>query len=139
MNLKTTFILAAAFLGLILLAGIAINNALLLVHRAGRLRRHRRLDAAGAVRRAATERLRPILLTTVTSIAGLVPLAISSDAAGASTWRALALSAIAGLTASAAFTLLVIPCLFTLLSRRPRLFRRMPRVPELVPKGDPVR
>ena len=106
-----------AYVGLILLAGIAINNALLLVHRAGRLL-HRTGNGAEAARRAARERLRPILLTTATSVAGLVPLLWQGDAQAAATWRSLALSATAGLLASAGFTLLVIPCLFTLLTRR---------------------
>ena len=106
-----------AYVGLILLAGIAINNALLLVHRAGRL--HRRLgDAGRAARRAAAERVRPIVLTTLTSVAGLIPLLASGTDAMSATWRALALSATAGLAASSAFTLFVIPCLFTMLARR---------------------
>ncbi len=106
-----------AYVGLILLAGIAINNALLLVHRAGRL--HRRLgDAGRAARRAAVERVRPIVLTTLTSVAGLIPLLASGTDAMSATWRALALSATAGLAASSAFTLFVIPCLFTMLARR---------------------
>lgn len=123
-----------AYVGLILLAGIAINNALLLVHRAGRL--HRRLgDATGAARRAAVERARPILLTTATSVAGLVPLIWQGQEAMSGTWRSLALSATAGLIASAAFTLFVIPCLFALLARR------RPHGPAAVPslrllKGD---
>jgi HAE1 family hydrophobic/amphiphilic exporter-1 len=105
-----------AYVGLILLAGIAINNALLLVHRAGRL--HRRLgDARAAAHRAAVERVRPILLTTATSVAGLLPLLRQGEEALSGTWRSLALSATAGLLASAAFTLFVIPCLFTLLAR----------------------
>jgi hydrophobic/amphiphilic exporter-1 (mainly G- bacteria), HAE1 family len=123
-----------AYVGLILLAGIAINNALLLVHRAGRL--HRRLGDAGlASRRAARERLRPILLTTLTSVAGLVPLMHQGTEAMAGTWRSLALAATAGLLASAAFTLLVIPCLFTLLARGPRRGSRAWN-PIPIPRGE---
>jgi len=104
-----------AYIGLILLAGIAINNALLLVHRAGRLRRLHG-DAREAVRRAAVERVRPILLTTATSVVGLLPL-IASGGQGSATWRSLALSASAGLLASSVFTLIAIPCLFVMLAR----------------------
>ena len=64
------------------------------------------------------ERAAPIVLTTATSVAGLLPLIFDGGAATSGTWRSLALSATAGLTASAAFTLLVIPCLFVLLARR---------------------
>jgi multidrug efflux pump subunit AcrB len=121
-----------AYVGLILLAGIAINNALLLVHRAGRL--HRRLgDPARAARLAAVERVRPILLTTFTSIAGLVPLLWTGTEAMSATWRSLALSATAGLAASSAFTLFVIPCLFTLLARRGSPRRPVPSDPKGVP------
>lgn len=106
-----------AYVGLILLAGIAVNNALLLVHRAGRLLRNTG-DPVESARRAAVERAAPIVLTTATSVAGLVPLIFDGGAATSGTWRSLALSATAGLTASAAFTLLVVPCLFVLLARR---------------------
>lgn len=108
-----------AYVGLILLAGIAINNALLLVHRAGRLL-HRTGDRFEAARRATLERARPILLTTATSAAGLLPLAWSGATAGVTTWRAFALAAIAGLVASSLFTLYVVPCFFTRLTREPR-------------------
>ncbi len=105
-----------AYIGLILLAGIAINNALLLVHRAGALHRSGR-NAIGAAARAARERARPILLTTATSLAGLAPLAFGNDPTSAASWRTLALSASAGLLASAICTLGVIPALFSLFVR----------------------
>jgi multidrug efflux pump subunit AcrB len=123
-----------AYVGLILLAGIAVNNALLLVHRAGRLRQ-RTGDARRAARRAAVERARPVLLTTATSVAGLVPLVWDGGGTGPATWRAFALAAIAGLGASAAFTLLVVPALFTILARP---VRRPTAVPGAPPKGVPA-
>lgn len=104
-----------AYVGLVLLTGIAINNALLFVHRAGRLRA-RGLPPMDAARRAVRERARPILLTTATSVAGLVPLSVAAEAGAGDAWRALALSASAGLVASAVATLWVVPPLFTLLS-----------------------
>jgi HAE1 family hydrophobic/amphiphilic exporter-1 len=104
-----------AYVGLILLAGIAINNALLFVHRAGVVRRRLR-DARAAARRAALERVRPILMTTATSVAGLVPLAWSVDSNAVAGWRSLALAGTGGLLASALFTLTVIPALFVLLT-----------------------
>ncbi len=107
-----------AYVGLILLAGIAINNALLLVHRAGRIRRLHG-DPVEAARRAAVERIRPILLTTATSVVGLLPLIVAGGQ-GSATWRSLALSASAGLLASAVFTLLAVPCLFVMLARTGR-------------------
>lgn len=107
----------AAYVGLILLAGIAINSALLLVHRAGSLLR-RGLSSAAAIRRAALERCRPIVMTTATSLAGLLPLAWAGDAGAADTWRGLALAACSGLTAAALATLAVVPALFLILAPR---------------------
>jgi HAE1 family hydrophobic/amphiphilic exporter-1 len=101
-----------AYVGLILLAGVAINSALLFVHRAGALLR-RSGNAAVAARRAALERRRPILMTTATSVAGLLPLALG-DPSAASGWRALSLSASAGLIGSAGITLCVLPALFAI-------------------------
>ncbi len=75
-------------------------------------------DAVLAARRAAVERMRPILLTTVTSVAGLLPLAIAGDSTSSESWRTLALSATGGLIASAVFTLLLIPVLFTVFARQ---------------------
>jgi multidrug efflux pump subunit AcrB len=100
----------AAYVGLILLTGIAVNSSLLLVHRAGSLLR-RGLERTAAVRRAALERCRPIAMTTTTSVAGLLPLALSSDAGTADTWRGLALAACSGLAAAALATLVVVPAL----------------------------
>jgi multidrug efflux pump subunit AcrB len=108
-----------AYIGLILLAGIAINNALLLVHRAGALLR-RGCPPFIAARRASSERLRPILMATATSVAGLLPLALAGEGGAADEWRALALAAAAGLSASAFFTLFLIPTLFVLLTRPQR-------------------
>jgi HAE1 family hydrophobic/amphiphilic exporter-1 len=114
-----------AYIGLILLAGIAINNALLLVHRAGALHRKTRRVMESA-RRAAVERFRPILLTTVTSVAGLAPLIWGVDPEGAASWRTLAIAATAGLLTSAVCTLLVVPPLFSLFVGRGRTPAALP-------------
>jgi HAE1 family hydrophobic/amphiphilic exporter-1 len=124
-----------AYVGLILLAGIAVNNALLLVHRAGRVLRNTG-DPLEAARRAAVERAAPIVLTTATSVVGLLPLVFDGGAATSGTWRSLALSATAGLSASAVFTLLVIPCLFVLLARRKRPPRLAAPALPIALKGD---
>ena len=112
-----------AYIGLILLAGIAINNALLLVHRAGALLRKSR-NRLYAARRSARERMRPILMTTVTSLAGLLPLAWGAPENSGS-WRSLALSGSAGLVASAVFTLWIVPVLFSVLARGASRERRI--------------
>ena len=106
-----------AFIGLILLAGVAINNSLLLVHRAATLARRTGL-VRQAARRAASERWRPILMTTATSVAGLLPLAVGGDPSTGLEWRAMAWSATAGLVGSAAVTLWIVPAMFAVLGGR---------------------
>ncbi|MFN8546433.1 MAG: efflux RND transporter permease subunit [Candidatus Eisenbacteria bacterium] len=107
-----------AYVGLILLAGIAVNNSLLWVHRAGDLYR-RTGNARHAALRASSERWVPILMTTLTGVAGLLPLAIGVDPGTSGDWRTLALSTTAGLTTSSLVTLTVVPALF-LLFLKPR-------------------
>jgi len=125
----------AAYVGLILLTGIAINSALLLVHRAGSLLR-RGLERRTAMRRAALERCRPIVLTTVVHVAGLAPLAVAANEGSADTWRGLALAACSGLGVAAIATLAVVPALFVVLAPRHtrRTADRATRV--LEPKGS---
>ncbi len=99
-------------LGLIVLAGIAVNDAILLVDAARRLHGSG-LQLKAALARAASERLRPIVMTTATTVLALAPLAITVGEAAA--LRApLALTLIGGLLASTVGSLLVVPCLYLL-------------------------
>jgi HAE1 family hydrophobic/amphiphilic exporter-1 len=99
-----------SFLGLILLAGIVVNNAIVLVHR---IEDHLRDGVAmnAAIRRAGEERYRPILMTTLTTLAGMIPLAFLGGE-GAGLRRALALAVIGGMTTSTFASLLVVPILY---------------------------
>ncbi len=105
-----------SLLGVIALVGIVVNNAIVLLDVVDR-----RLEAGDtvndAVARAVRDRLRPILLTTGTTVAGLVPLALSES----SLWPPLATAMISGLLASTLLTLLVVPALarLTLAPHRP--------------------
>jgi HAE1 family hydrophobic/amphiphilic exporter-1 len=99
-----------SFLGLILLAGIVVNNAIVLVHRVEDHRRAgRELDAA--LRLAGAERYRPILMTTLATIAGMVPLALLGGE-GVELRRALALAVIGGMTTAVFASLLLVPVLY---------------------------
>jgi HAE1 family hydrophobic/amphiphilic exporter-1 len=108
-----------SMLGLIVLAGVAVNDAILLADGA------RRLVAEGlerrlALARAASLRLRPIIMTTATTILALAPLALGGGEA-AELRKPLALTVIGGLTASTIASLTLIPCLYLVLDRlRPR-------------------
>ncbi len=104
-----------AVLGLIVLAGVAVNDSILLVD-AARALQAAGLDRRTALARAAAVRLRPILMTTATTVLALVPLAFGGGAAAA--LRApLAQVVIGGVTASLVASLVVIPCLYELLDR----------------------
>ena len=104
-----------AMLGLIVLAGVAVNDAILLVETA------RREMASGLARepalaRAASIRLRPILMTSLTTILALAPLAFGSGDA-ARLRSPLALTIIGGIVASTLGSLLVVPCVYSVLDR----------------------
>ncbi|MCC4270693.1 efflux RND transporter permease subunit [Marinobacter nauticus] len=103
-----------SLLGVIALVGIVVNNAIVLLDVMDReLERGRAI--ADAVRTAVERRTRPILLTTATTMAGLLPLAFSSS----TLWPPMAWAIISGLLASTVLTLLVIPSVCTKLIKLP--------------------
>ena len=99
-------------IGAIVLAGVVVNNAIVLVDTVNR-RRAEGLDRASAIRLAGSLRLRPILITTATTVLGLGPLAVGLGA-GAEVQSPLAITVIGGLLSSTALTLLVVPVLYAL-------------------------
>ena len=103
------------FLGMIMLAGIVVNNAIVLVDYVNRLKR-RGLGREEAVITAGTVRLRPILMTTATTVLGLLPMAIGLGD-GAEIRTPMAISVITGLIASTVLTLLIIPTIYALVDR----------------------
>ena len=103
-----------SLLGVIVLVGIVVNNAIVLIDVVDqRLASGMNIDAA--VSEAVLRRTRPILLTTATTIAGLLPLALSSS----TLWPPMAWATISGLLASTVLTLLVVPAVCRL-ALRPR-------------------
>ncbi|WP_158069806.1 efflux RND transporter permease subunit, partial [Moorena bouillonii] len=109
-------------LGLIVLAGVAVNDAILLVGTARRLMGEG-LERNAALARAAALRLRPILMTTATTALALIPLAVGASES-ARLRSPLALTIIGGIVASTLGCLLVIPCIYSVLDRVGRLGRR---------------
>ena len=101
------------FLGLIVLSGIAVNDAILMVQTARQLMAEG-LERTKALAEAAAIRLRPILMTTATTVLALLPLAIGVGEA-AQLRAPLALTIIGGIITSTLFSLFVIPCLYLLL------------------------
>ncbi len=102
-------------IGVVLLAGIVVNNAILLVDTTNRLRRQGR-PKLDALRRAGRSRLRPILMTTATTVLGLLPMAIGLGE-GSELRSPMALVVIGGLLSSTVLTLVVIPVVYRLLDR----------------------
>ncbi len=98
-------------LGIIGLAGIVINNAIVIVDRIGVEIGEYGLDPRRAIVGAVQRRLRPILLTTVTTVVGLVPLWIG----GGPLWEPMAVAIIFGLLFAAVLTLVVVPILYSVL------------------------
>jgi len=101
------------FLGIISLAGIVINNAIVLIDRIEIEIGENGLEPAKAVIEAAQRRLRPILLTTGTTVGGLLPLWLG----GGAMWEAMAVTIIFGLLFATALTLGVVPILYSLFYR----------------------
>jgi HAE1 family hydrophobic/amphiphilic exporter-1 len=99
-------------IGCIMLGGIVVNNAILLVDQAGRLRREG-LDTANAIAEAGRRRLRPVLMTTFTTILALLPLALGIGE-GADAQAPMARVVVGGLASSTLITLALIPVVYSL-------------------------
>jgi len=104
-----------SYIGCIMLGGIVVNNAILLVDQASHLRAAG-ASARDAVAEAGRRRLRPILMTTLTTVLALVPLAIGIGE-GADAQAPLARTVVGGLCASTLITLVLIPAMYTLFHR----------------------
>lgn len=101
------------FLGVISLAGVVVNNAIVLIDRIGAEREEVGLEPRRAIIMAAQRRLRPILLTTATTIGGLIPLYLG----GGPMWESMAVAIIFGLAFATLLTLGFIPVLYAIFFR----------------------
>ncbi len=106
-----------ALIGAVMLAGIVVNNAIVLIDAVNRLRREEGLARHDALVAAGTRRLRPILMTSATTIFGLAPMALGLGE-GAELRAPLAITVIGGLAVATLLTLIVIPVVYSLLDRR---------------------
>jgi len=100
-----------SMLGFVILAGIVVNNAILIVHQANNLTST--LERRAALATAARTRLRPIMMSVTTTVFGMLPLAIGHGA-GAELYQGLAAVVVGGLLVSTVFTLFVVPALISL-------------------------
>ncbi len=107
-----------AYIGVIMMGGIVVNNAILLVDHINHLRRVDGIQFRQAIVQGTLERVRPILMTSTTTIVGLLPLVLFSEYADANIWNALAYALIGGLASSTFFVLTVTPALYMLVERK---------------------
>jgi len=107
---------AIALIGLIMLAGIVVNNAIVLIDAINQAR-ERGIARLDAIIEAGRTRLRPILITAVSTILGLTPMAIGMGE-GAEIRRPMAVTVIGGILVATALTLIVIPVLYAVLDRK---------------------
>lgn len=116
-----------ALIGAITLAGIVVNNAIVLLDYTQQLRR-RGMDRTAAILQAGAARLRPILMTTTTTVLGLLPLALGLGE-GSEINKPLAITVIGGLSVSTLLTLVVVPVVYTIFEDlSERLVRRRRRI-----------
>jgi HAE1 family hydrophobic/amphiphilic exporter-1 len=110
------------YIGAIMLVGIAVNNGIVMVDYTNQLRQHGRTILAATLEGAVT-RLRPVLITTLTTVLALIPMALGIGE-GAEVWAPLGLVVVGGLFVSTLFTLFFVPTLYSLIeAHRPGLTR----------------
>ncbi|TAG91644.1 MAG: AcrB/AcrD/AcrF family protein [Oscillatoriales cyanobacterium] len=109
-----TAIGATVMIGAILLVGIVVNNGIIMVELANQIREDEKVDRTTAIIRAAPQRLRPILMTTITTVLGLFPLALGIGE-GSEFLQPLGVVVFSGLSLATLLTLFIIPCFYILL------------------------
>jgi len=128
--LTGTTLSITSFMGVIMLLGIVVSNGVLLVDYTNVLRR-RGIELHEAVVKASRTRLRPILMTSLATVAGLTPMALGLGTGG-ETNAPLARAVIGGLIVSTTLTLFLVPTLYTMLEER------FPRKEESLPETLPA-
>jgi HAE1 family hydrophobic/amphiphilic exporter-1 len=121
------------FLGVIMLAGIVVNNAIILVDYANQLRRNEGYSLREALVTAGTRRLRPVLMTTTTTVLGLLPMAMGIGE-GSELQAPMARVVIGGLISSTLITLVLIPAIYYLVERSAERREREQTVPVGLPQ-----
>ncbi len=106
-----------SLIGVLMLAGIVVNNGIVLVDFANQTLCKKKNSLEEAMVEAATTRLRPILMTSITTILAMTPLALGIGE-GAESWAPMAVTVIFGLAAATILTLIVEPCIYVVMGKR---------------------
>ncbi|HUF62927.1 MAG TPA: efflux RND transporter permease subunit [Verrucomicrobiales bacterium] len=101
-------------LGFVILAGVVVNNAILIVHQTLNFMRHQNLDPHESIVESVRSRVRPILMSTLTSVGGMAPLVLMPGA-GSELYRGLGAVVVGGLSVSAVFTVFLVPVVLSVL------------------------
>ncbi|NEO28867.1 MAG: efflux RND transporter permease subunit [Symploca sp. SIO3C6] len=109
-----TAIGATVLVGAVLLVGIVVNNAIIMVELANQIYQQEKVDRTTAILKAAPRRLRPILMTTITTVLGLFPLSLGIGE-GSEFLQPLGVVVFSGLSLATLLTLFIIPCFYVLL------------------------
>ncbi|RDV27402.1 AcrB/AcrD/AcrF family protein [Alteromonas aestuariivivens] len=124
-----THVSVVVFIGLIMLSGIVVNNAIVLVDRINQLR-HQGMDKHSAIIDAGKSRLRPIVMTSLTTILGLLPMAVGIGN-GAEVRTPMAITVIFGLLFASLLTLVLLPVLYSLFDRK-----HFEKETAIIPQGE---
>ena len=106
-----------AYIGVIMMGGIVVNNAILLVDHINRVREESGAELRAAILQGTLERVRPVLMTTATTVLGLLPLVLFTQTADSTIWNALTYALIGGLLSSTLFVLTTTPALYLIFER----------------------
>jgi HAE1 family hydrophobic/amphiphilic exporter-1 len=117
MILTNTIFSMQAFIGCIILVGVVVNNAILLVDYTNQLRHKAGMPLMEAIKLAGSRRLRPILMTTLTTVLGLIPLSFGFGEGGEAQ-APMARVVIGGLSSSTLITLVLIPVVYSVFEQR---------------------
>ena len=117
--LTGTSIGMGALIGLMMLAGIVVNNGIILVEHANDLKKVR-TNTLRILIQAARDRLRPVMMTTATTIFGLLPMALDRSE-GSNLWNPLAITVIGGLFFSTPLTLVIVPSIYAIFDKYNRI------------------
>jgi HAE1 family hydrophobic/amphiphilic exporter-1 len=124
-----------AYIGVIMAGGIVVNNAILLVDHVNKLRARPDVALEDAALQGTLERVRPILMTSATTVLGMLPLVLFSGS-NDNIWNALAFTLIGGMISSTVLVLTVTPALYVLFERRAAARAVVAPIPQLATAGD---